>query len=336
MHAALVHVGRQHFDSLGPRLVDVLTEFRGIGHVVRHHGAVKLHRIIRFQISRLIRDNGVGGGVGFVEAVTGEFFEQIENLVRLGLRDIVLLLATLDENGALPGHFFGLFLAHRAAQQVRAAQSVACQHLRGLHHLLLINQNTVGLARNRFEQRMFVFDIHFAVAAPDEFGDQVHRSRTVERHQRGDVFHRTDLKFAAEIAHPARFQLENAERVRLVQQIVRPGVVERQIVDGHLDAFDLPDHFARVANDRERFQPQKIHLQQTEVADRPHRVLGYNGAVVVRLQRQQVDERLVADDDARGVHGGVAREVFENERGVDEFARGFLVFVSLFEFRRDL
>src|ERR1035441_2672091 len=63
-------------------------------------------------------------------------------------------------------------------------------------------QNAVGFARNWFEQRMLVFDFHFAMAALDEFGNELHRAGPVKRDERGDVLDRTDLEFAAQIAHP--------------------------------------------------------------------------------------------------------------------------------------
>ena len=226
MHAALVHIRRQHLDALRARLIDVGAEFGGVGHVVGHHGAVEFHGIIRLQIRSLIGDAGVSRGVRFVEAVAGELFQQVEDLVRFALGEVVLLLAALDEDGALLGHFLGFLLAHRAAQQIRAAQRIARQQLCGLHHLFLINQNAVGLARNRLQQRMFVLDFHLALAALDEFRNQVHRAGAIERDQRRDVFDGTDLKLPAQVAHPAGFQLENAQRIRSVQQFVSLRIVE--------------------------------------------------------------------------------------------------------------
>ena len=252
VHAALVHVRRQDFDALPARLVDILAELRGVAHVVGHHGAVKLHRVIRLQVSRLIGDDSVGRGVRFVKAVAGKFFEQIENLVRLGFRNAVFFLASLDENAALLRHLLGLFLAHGAPQQIGAAERVAGEHLRSLHHLLLVNQNAVSLAGDRLEQWMFVFDSYFAVPPFDEFRDEFHRAGTIEGDERRDVFDRTDLKLPAQVAHPAGFQLENAERVRLVEQVVGLGVVERQRVNRHVKALRALDHFARVADDRQR------------------------------------------------------------------------------------
>ena len=181
---------------------------------------------------------------------------------------------------------------------------------------------------------MLVFDLHLAMAALDEFRDQLHRPGPVQRHQRGDVLDGTDLKLAAQIAHPAGFQLEHAERFRAVEQVVGLRVVQRQMINVNFNAVRALDHFAGVADDGERLQPEEIHLQQAEVADGIHRVLRDQRAAVVLLERQQVHQRLVADDDAGGVDGGVAREVFENERGVDQFARDLLGFVGLLEFRR--
>ena len=143
-----------------------------------------------------------------------------------------------------------------------------------------------------------------------------------------------NLKFPAQIAHPAGFQLEHAERFRAVQQVVSFFVVERQVVNRHFNAVRALDHFAGVADDGQSFQPEKIHLQQAEVADGIHRVLRDERAAFVLLERQQIHERLVADDDAGGVNAGVARDVFEDERGVNQFARDVFVLVSLFEFGR--
>ncbi len=83
------------------------------------------------------------------------------------------------------------------------------------------------------------------------------------------------------------------------------------------------DHLAGVADDGQRLQAEKIHLQQAEIADGVHRVLRDERAAVVLLERQQIHERLVADDDAGGVDACVAREVFENQGGVNQLTRDY-------------
>jgi len=181
---------------------------------------------------------------------------------------------------------------------------------------------------------MLIFDFNFAVAALDEIGNQVHRAGTIERNKRSDVLDGTDLKFFAQIAHPARFQLEHTERFRAVQQVVSFFIVERQRVNRHVNVLRALDHFAGVADDGQSFQSEKIHLQQTQIADRSHRVLRDNRAVLVRFQRQQIHERLVADDHASRMNTGISREVFENQSRVNQLARDFFGLISFLEFWR--
>jgi hypothetical protein len=115
INPALVHIRRQDLDAHGPRLSDVLAELLRIRHVVGHHGAEELHRVIGFQVGRLIREHRIGGGVRLVEAVAGELLQQVEDLVGLAGRDAVHLRAAFDERLALLGHFLRLLFAHSPA-----------------------------------------------------------------------------------------------------------------------------------------------------------------------------------------------------------------------------
>ena len=171
MHLAFIDIRWQHFDAHDARFVDVLAEFCGIAHVVRHHGAEKFDRVVRLEVRRLIRHDCVSSRMGFVEAVAGKLLEQIKNLVGFGRWDVVHPGTTFDENIALLGHFFGLLLAHRAPQKIRAAERVTREHLRRLHNLLLINHDAVRLTADWFQERMLVFNPNFTVAAPDKFGN---------------------------------------------------------------------------------------------------------------------------------------------------------------------
>ena len=208
-------------------------------------------------------------------------------------------MATLDEDLALLLHFLGLLLAHRAAQQVGAAERVARQHVGGLHHLLLIHEHAERFLENRFEQRMIVLNLHLAVLAVDVVVEHVHRPGSEQRDERDDVLDGTDLELAAQVAHPAGFQLEHADGVRLVQQVERLRVVERNLVDVEALAGGLFDEIERVLDDRQRLQPEEVHLQQAEVAQRIHRVLR-DDFVRVRAggERHNIRERLRADDHA--------------------------------------
>ena len=269
-----------------------------------------------------------------VETVASEFLEQIENLVGLGLVDIVELGCSLDEFVTVLGHFLDLLLAHRAAQQISAAERVAGEQLRGLHDLFLVDQHAIGLFADRLQQRMIILDFHLAMPALDEIGDQVHRSRTIERHQRRDMFHRANLELFAEIAHSSRFQLEHTDGIGLVEKVVGLGVVERKVVNGDVDSLGLLDKIAGIADDRQGLEPKEVHLQQAEVADRAHGVLGDNGAILILFERQKIVQRLIANKHAGRVNRCVAGEIFENQGGIDQFMGDLFGLVSLLKVRR--
>ena len=100
---------------------------------------------MRLQPGGLVGDQRVSGGVALVEAVAGELVDQIEQLVRLVCGNPVHPRTALDEARALGVHLGLDLLAHRAAQQVGLAEAGAGEHLGRLHHLLLIDEDAVGL-----------------------------------------------------------------------------------------------------------------------------------------------------------------------------------------------
>jgi hypothetical protein len=118
---------------------------------------------------------------------------------------------------ALLGHLLGLLLAHRPAQHVGAAERVAGQHLRDLHHLLLVEDHPVGVPEHRFQVRgMQVIARRLAaVLAVDEVIDhaRLQRPGTKQRHQRHDVLEAVRLQAADQVLHAARFELEHRRRL---------------------------------------------------------------------------------------------------------------------------
>ncbi len=98
--------------------------------------------------------------MGLVEAVTGEFLHQVEDVTRQIGVDIVSG-ATLNETATLLGHFLWLLLTHRATQHVGAAQGIARHHLSNLHHLFLIQDDAVG--RRQYWLEAFILVIGMRV-----------------------------------------------------------------------------------------------------------------------------------------------------------------------------
>ena len=106
----------------------------------------KLHRVVRLQVRGLVRDERVRRGVRLVEAVAGEELEEGEDVLRVLLGDAVRA-RPVDEGALLLRHLLGLLLAHRAAEEIGAAERVARERLGDLHHLLLVDDDAVRGAR---------------------------------------------------------------------------------------------------------------------------------------------------------------------------------------------
>jgi hypothetical protein len=100
----------------------------------------------------LVAEERVGGGVRLVEAVARELVQDVEDRVGGLLVDPVQPPGPLDELPALLGHGDRVLLAHGPAQHVGAAERVAGDDLRRLHHLLLVDHDPVGLAADLLEE----------------------------------------------------------------------------------------------------------------------------------------------------------------------------------------
>ena len=139
--------------------------------------------MVGLQIGGLVGDQRIGGGVRLVEAVAGEFRHLVED--QLGARALDPALGRArDELLALRVHLGLDLLAHRAAQQIGAAQRVAGQHLGDLHDLLLVDHDAVGLLQDPLELRVQVVGLLLAVLDRDVARDVLHRPRAVQRRRR--------------------------------------------------------------------------------------------------------------------------------------------------------
>ena len=184
----IVHVRRQHGEAVGARLGDVRDHLVGIVLLRGEQRGHELDRMVRLQPGRLIRDQSIRGGMALVERVGRELLHRIEELGR-ELHVDAVPGAALDEAAALLRHEVGLLLPHRAAEQIGAAERIPAQHLRDLHHLLLVDDHPVGVAQDGLEARVRVADTLAPVLAVDEdvHHARVERARAVERARGDDV-----------------------------------------------------------------------------------------------------------------------------------------------------
>ena len=217
-------------------------ELVGIAHVERHRRRQELDRVIRLHVGGLIGDQRVGRRVAFVEAVFGETLEQIEDRVRLVALDTALD-AACDEMLALLLHLVADLLAHGAAQKIGLAERKAGKDLRGLHHLLLVDDDAEGLLQDRLELGMDVVRLLHVVLARAIGRNVRHRARAIERDQRDDVLETVGPHIEQRAAHARAFQLEHPDRFGARQKIVGVLVVERDRRE--IDIDPAPLHAAR-------------------------------------------------------------------------------------------
>ncbi len=253
-----------------------------------------------------------------VEAIACELVDQVEQLVRLGLGDVVHLRAALDEQRALRVHLRLDLLAHRAAQQVGAAERIAGQDLRGLHHLFLIDEDAVGFLEDTLQQRVRIFDRLQALLTPPEHRNIVHRTRAIERDERDDVAEIGRPHRRQRAPHPFGFELEHAHRLTALEQFIDRRIVpaERGKVDADVARGEQLD---RLLQHRQRLEAKEVELHQPRSLDIFHVELRHRHVRArIAVQRDELRQRTVADHHARRMGGRVARQSLQPHGEVDQ------------------
>ena len=317
-----VDVGRQELDAVGAAVVVEMLELVGVVQFRRHGCCHKLGRVMGFEPCGLIGNQGVGGGVGFVETVAGEFFHVVEDFVGFFARN-ALFCRAFGEDFSVFHHFFGFFLTHGAAQQVRAAERVTADNLRRLHHLFLIHHNAVGRREDAFEQRMDVLEF-LTLHTRDEVWDVVHRAGAVERHEGDEFFKLGRVRCFQHFFHTGRLELEDGGGVRIAEDLVGSLIVKRNLADIDDIAGGVFDVVLRHFDNGQVAETQKVELHQTHVFHVALVVHGYGRGGFVRLIHGAVIGNLAwRNQHAACVHTQTARQVFQLFRQRNQFVRFF-------------
>ena len=271
-----------------------------------------------------------------VEAVARELLHQVEDLVGLRLGNS-LGRCTFGKRGAVRHHLVELFLAHRTAQQVGAAERVTADDLGHLHHLLLVDHDPVGLLQHLLHQRMRVLDFLAAMLARAERRDQVHRPRAVQGHERDHVLEHARLRVAQHALHARAFQLEHGDRLAFTHQAIGAAVVERQVLECEvlLIGVALADEVFRQLQDRQRRQAQKVELHQADGLDIVLVELAHR-AVAARLhvERAEVGDLARRDQHPAGMHADVAHDAFHPFGQRQQLGHFFFVLLALLDLGR--
>jgi len=112
MAIAGVHIRRQNGNPLLPAFVDQPHHLVGIAEEAVEQGRHEFDRKVGLEIGCLVGNERIGGTVRLVEAIAGEFFHEIKDVIGLGEIDPVLF-GPLEEPFPLRLHDRRVFLAHR-------------------------------------------------------------------------------------------------------------------------------------------------------------------------------------------------------------------------------
>ena len=158
-----------------------------------------------------------------------------------------------------------------------------------------------------------------------------HGPGAVQRHQGGHVVEARRRQRPHERAHGPALELEDADRVAALEHGEGGVVVERDGVDVGTLSLGLGHEVEGPFDDREVAQAEEVHLEQPELLDAVHLVLGDDGslggvlaALGLALDGQVLGERLLGDDHRGGVDAVLAPQALESLGHVDDPA-GLLV-----------
>ena len=168
--------------------------------------------------------------------------------------------------------------------------------------------------------RQLVLDLGLALLARDVVVDHAaaQRTRPVERVERDQVVEPLRLRLAQDVAHAAALELEDAVGLPVLEDLIGLRIVERDVVDVEIDAGGPLDLRDRVEDQRQRAQPEEVHLQEADALDLLHRPLGDDFVARPLVERRVLGDRLRRDDDAGGVDRGVAGHAFEPARDAEQ------------------
>ena len=300
--------------------------------LVLEQTAEVLDRVVGLEVGGLVGDHPVRRGVGFVEAVAGEDLDQVEDRLPLLLGDAVGDAAGY-ELLPLPGHLGLVLLAHGGAQDVGLPHREARQQVGDRHHLLLVDDDAIRLPKRVLQRRVGELRLHGAVLAGDVAVDHaaLYGTRSIEGDYNRDVLELARAQRGEDTPHPRRFQLEHAQGVAPAQHLKRSGVIQRQRLQVDADTAGALNQLDAGVDDVEVAQPQEVHLQQPELLDRRHLVLGDGGGLVggTTLQRCVLDNRLGRNDNTGGVGADTASDALETACGVDKLPVALVRFIDL-------
>ncbi|MEY3458234.1 MAG: hypothetical protein RL215_1391 [Planctomycetota bacterium] len=330
-----IDIGREDFDFHASGIIDVFADAFGALHFAAEEGGHEFDGVVCFEKGGFPGDESVGGGVGFVEAVSGEGDDEVPEFLGDLFGDAVADGAG-DVVGVEPGDHFFLFFADGFNAFVGFAEFDVTDAVEDPHDLFLVHHNTVGFFEYGVDGGVYFAGWFSAVFNIDVFHDHAafERAWSVEGGGGDDIGEAVGLHFGEEVAHASGFKLEDSFGFAALEEL--EGALIGEIgfdvfeVEIGVAAFNVLNSFIE---DGEVSEPEEVHLEEADFFDgrsiplRDDVFLAGDG-----LEWEYGIERNIGDHDAGGVGPGAAGESFDGHGEVEEFAGDGIAFPCGFEF----
>ena len=182
-----------------------------------------------------------------------------------------------------------------------------------------------------FQQRGIIFNLGRVKFVFDIGRNIRHRPRAIERNARDNVFQTVGLEILHEPLHAPLFELEHGVGIPFGNQSVRLLVFISDLVPVDDGTRVLEDIVARLFYIGEGRQGKEVHLEHADRLNLFHIELG-GDVLAVSRERHRLRDGLAADDDARRMHGSIARHALQFERHVDDAVQLLVRLVQLDKF----
>jgi len=265
-----------------------------------------------FEVSGLVRDKGVTGGMRLIEGILCKGLPVAPNLFT-DLPAIAIAGAAFQELFLQPVHHILLLFPHSLAQRIGLAGREACHGLRQLHHLFLVDGDAIGVLQVLLHHGQL--EMHFLnpVLAVNITGDIFHGARPVQRVHRYQVLKTVGFELPQVAFHTHALKLEQTCGLTPAVQVIGGLIIQRQPADINIDPPRLPDIRHRILDDRKGFEPEEIHFEHAHAFDMVSIILGNQVRGVFRCtDGYMVDEAIPSDDHPAGMDTGMAHRSFQD------------------------
>ncbi len=199
--------------------------------------------------------------MGFVKAIPGKFGHQVKNILCF-IFGMIVPESAGHKLGLLVFHHLWNFFTHSPAEYVCITKGVTCKDIGDLHHLFLVDNNTVGFFQDWFNicQRVVgrgsaMFSLNKVINHPGIQG-----AGTIQGNQGDEVAELLRSHFYQQFSHPRTLQLEDTQSISPTKQIVGLSVIHRNGINIQIRTYILFDMFDCLVNDSEGFQAEKIEF----------------------------------------------------------------------------